>query len=789
MLKHNIKLFLRNIKKNKGTFLINVLGLGVGVTSFVVLCLYVQNDLTYNRFHKNLSDIYRVREGEGIQTKGLLLPQMLQEIPEVENGTRIFDWGGNRLSHGNEAFFENMHYVDQGFFKVFSFPFAEGAAHERNLEKFGAVISRKMAEKYFGQEPALGKQLQVDFSDQYLTVNGVIDIPTNSSIQFDIIASYKTGETINPWMKEIHDWYNTFSNTYVLLKKGSKPQDLQHKLERIVTENFLPVGQNTTKLNLLPFKDYHAVEESNQTLIVILAIIALGIIGIAIVNFINLNITHAITRIREVGIKKVHGATKRTLFFQIMTESCATSFVALVLGIVLIILLLPIFNGLFGTQLRFDPFQNRLLAIILFVIWGLVSLLSGLIPSLFWTKGLTVQSLKDTTFSGNRASASRYALIVVQFVIAIVLIAGTFLVRKQVNAMIEKDPKFDGENVIVVELDYWQYEDQEKAYQNFYRIAKEMETGPYVESISFSQNVPGTYNENYNTFYPEGKSKEEAIGLRKAYVGEDYFRTLGIELWSGNDFDPALASLEEGVVLNRKAMETLGYQEAKGQVLYESSETGTAYRVVGAIEDFSYQGVQREVQPLVHFIRDKKNLADWGAFLLIKTKPGASIQTLETLKDQWEEMGPSSNLNYFFANEKLNEHYKEYVKIETLVAWFSILAGLLSCMGLFALASHSMARRKKEIGIRKVNGATIGQILTLLNKDFAKWVGLAFVIAVPISWYAMNQWLEGFAYRTSISWWIFALAGITALFIALLTVSWQSFRAAAANPVDSLRSE
>ncbi len=789
MLRHNLKLFLRSIKKNKTTFLINTIGLGVGIASFLVLALYVYNDLTYDHFNKNLENIYRVREGESVQTKGQLLPQILQEIPEVVDGTRIFDWEEFRISYNDVAFPENIKYVDDGFFSVFTYPFIEGSAKNTIGEKYGVVVSKKFAEKYFGNESALEKQLRIKFDDVFLTVKGVVDIPTNASVTFDIVASYETGEEISPWIKDIHDWYNTFSETYVVLQDGTKPEDIKNKLQNIVAENFIPVGENRTDLNLLPFKEYHAVVESNQTLIIILAIIALGIIGIAIVNFINLTITGSMARIKEIGIKKVHGATSRTLFQQIMTESLLVSFIALILGMLLLALLLPAFNQIFGADLEFDPFQNTIWLGVLALIWGIVGLLSGSIPALFWARGKLTQSLRGNVFSGGaKKSASRYSLIVVQFVIAIVLISGTFLVRKQIDYMLNKDPKFDDENVIIAELESWQYENPESTSQNFKRISEELEASPFVESKSFSGNIPGTYQENYNVFYPEGKTNTETLYLRKAYVGENYFKTFGIDLLKGSGFAKDGRSHKNTVVLNKRAIAELGITDPIGKVLHEGSESGEPYTIIGIIDDISYQGVQREMEPLAHFYSEQESFTDWN-YLSVKAKKGSSLKVVDLLKEKWDKVLPGSTLSYFFADDKLNEQYKEYIKVNTVIGWFSILAVILSCMGLFALSAYVMARRTKEIGIRKVNGAKVSQILTMLNKDFLRWVAFAFLIAVPIAWYAMQKWLEGFAHKTTVSWWVFALAGLISMAIALLTVSWQSFKAARKNPVDVLRDE
>lgn len=785
MLKYNLSLFLRNIKKNKVAFLINIFGLGVGIASFLVLFLYVYNDLSYNHFHENLSNIYRVREGETMQTRGLLLPEILKQIPEIENGTRIFDWGEFRVSYEDKAFLETVHYADTGFFSIFSFPFLENSTRNPIQDKYSVVISKEFAEKYFGNTSALGKQLKIDFDEVYLTVNGVVDIPENSSINFDIITSYETGEEISPWVKDIHDWYNVFSNTYILLKKGTNPQNTEHKLQSIAQKNFLPAGNDKAKLNLLNFETYHSIEESNQMLIIILGIMALSIIGVAVVNFINLTTTNTLSRAKEIGVKRVHGATKYHLFYQVITESSVVSLIALFLAMSLVLILLPTFNLLFETNLNFNPIKNVILIPMLIIIWLVISILSGLIPYVFWAKSKLIQSLRGNLFSKTKVPNSRYSSIIVQFSLAVILISGTLLIRKQISHMMGKDPKFDNENVIVIQLDSWQYKDLDKISKNFQLISDELESNTYVESVSFSQNVPGVYSENYNTFYFEGDKK---LGLRKAYVEKNYFKTFDIKFLSDVGIDKDLISRTNYTVLNKTAMDEFGLFKAERQILREGSESGEVYQIIGFTDDFSYQGAQKEIQPLAHFITEFENLTDWN-FLAIRAVKGSSFQVIDLIEKKWQEQLPGSTLNYFFSDEKLNDSYKEYIKMNKLITLFSILAVILSCMGLFALSAYIMARKTKEIGIRKTNGATISQIVIMLNKDFLKWVLIAFVTACPISYYVMTKWLENFAYKTSFSWWIFALSGIIVICVALLTVSWWSIKGANINPVEALREE
>jgi putative ABC transport system permease protein len=471
-----------------------------------------------------------------------------------------------------------------------------------------------------------------------------------------------------------------------------------------------------------------------------------------------------------------------------MTEALLVSFIALLIGTQIMSLALPSFNKLFEIHLQVHDAQYKFVFPFLVSIWLIVGISSGLIPSLFWARTKLIQILHGNLFSANKKGSERYSLVVVQFVIAIILFSGTILIRKQINYMVNKDPKFDKENVIVADLESWQYPDLKLASQKFKLISEELKASPYVESVSFSQNIPGTYEQNYNTFFPEGGGELNKIHLRQAYIGRNFFKTYGIKILSGSGFDEDLVSYRGSVVLNESAMKKLGYHEADGQILHQSTETGERLKVAGAIEDFSYQGAQNEMQPLIHFFEDFDDFANWK-YLSVRSKPGASLKVIDLLKKTWQETEPKSTVNFFFAIDKLNEYYKEYIQINKIIIWFSALAIILSCLGLFALSSYSLKRKTKEIGIRKVTGAKIFEIMIMLNKDFIKWVVLAFFISTPIAWFALHKWLEKFAYKTGLSWWVFVISGIIALVIAILTVSWQSWRAATRNPVEALRYE
>ena len=311
---------------------------------------------------------------------------------------------------------------------------------------------------------------------------------------------------------------------------------------------------------------------------------------------------------------------------------------------------------------------------------------------------------------------------------------------------------------------------------------------PYVESICFSQATPGNYQSNYNTFYPEDNKSGESIHLRKVYVGRNYIKTFGLKLIDGEGFDKDDASYKNCVVLNKTAMAKLGYTNAGEQVLHEGSASGESYKIIGETEDFAYQSVQYEVEPLSHFFVDTEFYTNWS-YLSVKSKPGMALKVVDLLRSEWESTQPSAAASYFFADDKLNEQYREYDKVNQIVAWFSAVAVALSCIGLFALSAYAVSRRNKEVGIRKVNGAKTAEVVILLNREFLRWVTFAALVAVPLSWFGLHKWLESFALKTTLSWWVFALAGLLALGIALLTVSWQSWKAATRNPVEALRYE
>ena len=783
-----LKNSLRFLLKNSNYLFINIFGLGIGITSFLLLSMYLYHDYNYNHFNDNLSNIYRIKEGSSVQTKGLFLPQVLKDIPEVINGTRIFGWDSYRISYQEKTFYESVQFVDTGYFSIFSFPLVQGSPEVGIKKKYDAVISSKFANKYFGNENAIGKKLRVNFDDIFLTITGVVNIPNNSSVKFDILSSYETGYELSPVMKSVHDWYNVFSETYVVLSDKANPELVKPKLNQIATKYFIPVGKEKNSIQLIPYKEYHFEYETQKSLLVILIVIASSILIIALLNFINLNLTSSFERINEIEIKKALGAHDRHILLQVFGESLFISFVAVILSCLGVYFSLPLFNESFNVVLEFGILGNKVFIVILILIWLIVGSLSSITPFVLLKKAVHLKRSESVKAKFKQSAIYKYTLIVLQFIIAIVLISGSLLMKKQVNGMINTDPGFDKENVLVAVIESWQFKDQKDASSRYQQLYDELANHTLVQSVCFSNSIPGSYSENYNLFYPEDIINTETIHFRKAYVGKNYFETYGMKILNGQGFNKDQISLKDKMVVNKKALDLLGYEAANEQVLRSSSKTGNAFQMIGTVDNYSYQSRQRENQAIAHFFTENENASSWN-YLSVRAQKGTSRQVIELIKEKWKTLIPEKVPNIIYANDQLNSHYNELKRLNKIISGFTVLAFLLSCIGLIALSSYSINQKTKEIGIRKVNGAKTKEVILLLNKDFIKWVAIAFIIACPIAYYAMNKWLQNFAYKTELSWWIFALAGIIAVGIALLTVSWQSWRAASKNPVESLRYE
>jgi putative ABC transport system permease protein len=787
MLSNIFKIALRNIFKNKLFSAINIFGLSVGISAFLLLFLYIYNEVTYDRFHANHARIYRLMENHMAYSKGLVVPYILENFPEVENGSRYLDWSEKVFRVEDKDYPQQIHYVDTGFFSLFSFRFVEGNPMTALSNKYSVILTKRLAHSYFGDEPALNKTIVAVNENQHLTVTGVVeDIPTNSSIRFSMLTNYETGLVLDPWLEDIHDWYNTFSESYIMVKEGTDIKALEEKFVPFVETHFLS-GDTKPKLNLLALSNLHDHQTSNKSFTYILICIALGILLIASANFVNLSTVLSYSRFKEVGMKKTLGANKSAIRSQFLGESITISLFAVCFGIALTIFILPVYNQMFETKLVFNVFENPYLLMAILSIWIVSGTLSGFIPAIHLSKLTLLESLKGKVKPGRRNDFFKHSLVSLQFVVAIFLMIGTIVIIKQINFMKSHALNFDAENVIIIRTNISMIKDQEAAIQKLKVVVNELENDPRVISTTVSSQVPGTYIENYNNFYTNGWAQEEKLIMRQTDIGADYFKTYGVKFIEGDPIREKTITEPNLVVINETAYKMLKAESAVDNYLYGSSRSGEPFKIIGVVEDFHYQGLHREIQPLIHFYRSELNA--YGNFISVRVLPGQTTALLDVLNDKWKSVPPALDLDYFFANEEINKQYRFVTQTSSLAAYFSALAIIISCLGLFAMIIYITTRKIKEIGIRKVVGANEKEILLQLLNRYAVLIFTAFVLAVPLSHYFMGKWLESFAYKTDLSLWVYALAGLLAMCIALATVSWQSWRAATRNPVEALRYE
>jgi putative ABC transport system permease protein len=678
--------------------------------------------------------------------------------------------------------------VDTGFFHIFTFKFIEGNEDLALKDKYGIILTQGLAEKLFGKTAAINNTLQVDFEGPLLTVTGVIDaIPNNSSVQFDAITNYETGYELDPWLVGIHDWYNTFSASYVLLRENTNIESLEFKFIPFVEENFLTGESAKPTLNLLPLCALHNHVSSNQSYTYLLICIAVSIALIAGINFVNLFSASSSSRIREIGMRRTMGASTNQLVLLFLGEALVISLFAIIAGIFITLLILPYYNEMFHAQLEFNVRDNPWLILVMLFFWLITGAVGGLAPALRLTKLSTLSSLKGNLRSGASRDRFKNSFASLQFTITIFLIIGAFTIKKQISYMQNHSLNFDSENILVLRTEFDDYPDQESARQKFRAIIDDLKSDSRIVSVTTSNQVPGTYIENYNMFYTNGWAPEEGIRLRQVDIGPEYFKTFGIRMIEGDYSNEKYLSDTNAVVINQKALTELGISTAINNLLYASSPDGEPFKIIGVVEDFYYQGLHREIQPLIHFYRS--DIHDRPQYISVRVRPGQLSTTLEMLQAEWKSIQPSKELNYFFADDEINKQYEFVIQTSSLATYFSILAMILSCLGLLAMLMFVINKRIKEIGIRKVVGATVGNILGLFTLQYIKWIGLSLVISAPIAYYAMNKWLENFAYKTMMSWWIFGLSGLMALSIAIITILWFTWRAATQNPVEVLRYE
>ncbi len=802
MLKHYIKISFRNLVRQKRLTLINILGLSIGLACFSLFSLYTVNEFSFDRFNAKASRIYRVydwwsfsdRQGSEPSSATPLGPAMKQDLSDVENFVRIKPTGEKLIRIGNQIHRINVSFADPQLFSIFTFPLITGNTATALESPGNIVLTRDKAIQLFGRTDVVGQTVEIKNGNQFepFIVGAVAEnIPVNSSIQFDILGSFSYILNTEYGKASLKDWNMTIGlSVYVLLYENST---LINESARIAVfrRKYFPGeteknndGSPTNGFGLQPLNDVHTDVKidkwgaSDPKNIWILMSIAFGVLLIACINFITLAISRSAGRSKEVGIRKVIGGHRYQLIYQFLSESLLLSVISAVIGLILAYTLLPLFNELSGRSLSFSFSQYPEMIGILSGVVLLVGLISGIYPALAISGFQPSEVLKrKLRFSGSNFFTK--SLISFQFVLSIGLIISMIVFMRQLGYMQSKDIGFDKENVVTINT---QDIDLQKNYPVFKQILKSESIilGVTGSSIGLG-NDEGQMGRRYKF-----DNKEETVIVYP--VDPEFLDVLGMQLIAGRTFNPTIASDATTSVIVNEALvhDVLGLtpEEALGKEF--TSGKGTERKVIiGVSRNFNFEDLTRTVRAQMFLCP-----ADFKPnSLFVRINPGDPSKALTAIAAAWKTISPDLPMKYNFLDQKFDDFYKEEKRWSRIVGWAGAICIFLACMGLVGLTSLAAVNRSTEIGIRKVNGAKITEILTMLNLDFVKWVAIAFIIATPMAWYAMNKWLENFAYKTELSWWIFALAGTLALGIALLTVSWQSWKAATRNPVEALRYE
>lgn len=808
MLKNYIKVAFRNLWKSKGFSAINIIGLAIGLATCLLITLFVLDELSYDHYNKKAGRIYRV-DGD-IQFGGnhFILavapdpmgPALKKDYPQVEQYVRFRGYGGLLVKKGNENIQENkVIYADSTLFDVFTLPVIDGDPKTALTEPNSIVITEKIARKYFNTTRVAGKNLVVDKDKNYKITAVIKNIPSQSHFNFDFFISLST----LPESRE-NNWVSNNFNTYIVLKEGADPKALEAQFDALVDKYVGPQVMQIMSINMEQFKksgnydryvltpltsihlhsDKVAELGPNGSIqyVYIFSAIAFFILLIACVNFMNLSTARSSNRAKEVGVRKVLGSLKVHLVNQFLTESVLISCMALVLALIITWSLLPYFNRLAAKEISVGVVTEPWLIPLLLALVLVTGLLAGSYPAFYLSSFKPIQVIKGKLAAGFKSSWLRSSLVVFQFSISIILIIATVVIYKQLHYIQSRKLGFNREQVMIIHNSY-PLDKQAKTFKD------ELIKLPGVENATMSGFLPTSDSRNDSPLFPDATlDQKKAVSMQIWDVDEQYIPTLGMEMARGRNFLSQFPTDSTGIIINEAAAHLLAFDEPLGKPLYylnslTKKNDVTAFHIIGVVKDFNFNTLRQQVTPLALMLRENRgNIA-----IRISSK---NIQHLiAQIEHQYKTMAPGQPFEYSFMNDDFDKLYRAEQRMGNIAITFSTLAILIACLGLFGLAAYAAEQRTKEIGIRKVLGASVSNITTLLSKDFLKLVIIAAVIAFPLAWWAMHTWLQDFAYRTGLSWWIFLSAGAIAILIAVITVSFQTIKAAVINPVKSLRTE
>ena len=780
MIKNYFKITLRNIIRNKIFALINILGLAVGMACFILITLWIQDELSYDKFHTkkdNLHLLTIIHPDDNIDPNVpyALAPRLADEFPEIVHFTRIYSLGSLRTctfkyqpAQGLPVMFyeNNVDLVDSSFFSMFSFPFLYGSAETALQNPNSLVITDKIATKYFGHDNPMGKVLTLNNGDD-LVVTGVVSIPSNSHLQMDFVAALPN--------RLDNDW-NWRDPSYVLLDKNASITDLKEKIGGALSRHSPYPFADTLKVDLLPLTQVH-LSFGRRMYVYIFSVIAAFILLIACVNYMNLATASSANRAREVGLRKVMGAKRPELIQQFLGESFLMSALSFVLSLGIVKIGLPFLNSLTSKHLTLTLLPNLTMYLYLLGLILVVGLISGVYPAFVLSANNPVDTLKTSRHSRTERFSFRVVTVVGQFAISVLLIACTAVVFRQMNYIQKRPLGFRTDHVVKVQLN-------RSLLNRFQSYKNELLQNPNVMNVTAGQAIP--YDEDYKTSGVEwvGKDPEMSPNMRYTISHVDYIETFGMEVVDGRTFQRGSVADVRNYIINQEAAKYMGMEDPVGQRLSFWGTTGT---IIGVIRNYHHVSLHREIMPHIFTVNPRHHNA--LRFVFIKIASVNVPDTLKYIEETSASFAPDFPYEYSFIDQGVQNLYQAEQRLGKIFGYFAFLAIFISCLGIFGLAAFSAEKKTKEIGIRKVLGASVSNIVILLSKEFSRWILLANIIAWPIGWYAMHKWLENFAYRAGLNPLQFVLAGVLSFIIAALPVSYQAVKAAIADPVDSLRYE
>ena len=784
MFKNYLKTTFRNATRHRGYSFINLAGLAIGMACTLLILLWVKDELSYDRFHENGKDIYRIMSyGTKYMTEGFdgtpapLAPVIKEEVPGIQNYARFSDIPKLVFKYADKVFYETRGLIaDPSIFEIFTFPFVQGDSKTALSEPLDIVITETMAKKYFGTENPVGKTIEVEGS--LAAVKGVIqDIPHNSHIQFDFLSSFEFIEKVTGYGMS---WGSFNFVTYLQLEANRDIHEIGKNITAVAAKNNCPQVKDGVEFHLQPLSAIHLdnraafrnyAEVGDRKYVYVFSIIAFFVLFIACVNFMNLSTARSTTRAKEVGMRKTVGASRKQLILQFFGESLFLTSTACIFALILVIVLLPAFNQITGKDLRLDLIDIQLV-LGLIVIVLLTALTAGSYPAIYLSSFKPVKVLKGVFRSEGKGQTFRRILVVTQFSLSIALLILRFLRQSTLG--------FNPENIVYVPVK----ENIGKSYDAF---KAELLSDPNINSVAAQYYLFAEESFRTTGYDWEGKERGQEVDIILNLVDYDFIPMMELELVEGRNFSKEYSTdATQAYILNEEAIKQMMMRDPVGKQFSYGQRKGT---IIGVLKNAHFRSLHVNIEPHVFFFLDDVSVATEYGVVLIKINGDKTEEALAKIQGVWKEFNPITPFEYHFLDQKYDSLYRKEQKIGTILNAFTLFAVIISCLGLFGLASFLTEQRTREIGIRKVLGASESSIVFLLSKQFTKWVLIANIFAWPAAYFIMNEWLKSFAYRINIGIWAFVHPGILAVGIALVTVSYQAIRAAWANPVDSLRYE